>query len=169
MGKREQTATSAAVIALVALAAAGCGGGMNDGNVSPDSVQKKAHTLTQQTLDALRAVIGSADTSVDRSAWQKCTTETPGQHRFQYTYTLNLSVPQDRSKAVMDAARAHFTNERYVVDPPDPGNPRVGATEAHSSWWIGVGVSNGNTSMFISTDSGCVFTSHDPPTTGSSS
>jgi hypothetical protein len=155
--------------ALLVLAAAGCGGGMNDGNVSPDSVEKKAHMLAQQTLDAIRPEIGSADTSVDLSSWEQCTTDTPGQHRFDYRYVLNLDVPQERSKAVMDAARAHFTKEGYVADVPNPKNPRVGATEAHSSWWIGVGVSNGNASMFISIDSRCVFTTHDPPTTGSSS
>lgn len=142
---------------------------MNDGNVSPGSVETKARMLARQTLDAIRPVIGSADTSVDSSAWRKCTTETPGRHRFEYTYTLNLAVPQDQSAAVMDAAKAHFTKKGYVADLPDPKNPRVGATEAHSSWWIGVGVSNGNTSMYLSVDSNCVFTTDDPPTTGSPS
>jgi hypothetical protein len=142
---------------------------MNDGNVSPDSVEKKAHTLAQQTLDAIRPVIGSAGTSVGVSTWEKCSTETPGQHRFDYRYVLNLDVPQERSKAVMDAARAHFTKEGYVADVPNPKSPRVGATDPHSSWWIGVGVSNGNASMFISIDSKCVFTTHDPPTNGSPS
>lgn len=140
---------------------------MNDGNVSPDSVEQKARTLTQQTLDAIRPVIGSAGTSIDRSRWQQCTTDTPGQHRFDYSYILDLDVPQDQSKPVMDAAKAHFTKEGYVADVPDPKTPRVTATEAHSSWQIGVGVSNGT--MFISVDSNCVFTTHDPPTTGSSS
>jgi len=159
----------AAVAGLLVLAAAGCWVIVKHGDVSPNSVETKAHTLTQQTLDALRPVIGSANTSVDRSEWQQCTTETPGQHRFDYTYTLDLTVPQDQSKAVMDTANAYFTKEGYVADLPDPKNPRVGATEAHSSWWIGVGVSTGNASMYISIDSNCVFTTHDPPTTGSSS
>lgn len=142
---------------------------MNDGSVSPDSVEKKAHTLTGQTLDAVRPVTGGADTSVEGGAWQKCTTETPGKHRFQYTYTLRLAVPQDRSQAVMDAAKAHFTQQGYRVDVPDPKTARVSATEQHSSWWVGVGVAKDTASMFISANSDCVFTTHDPPTTGGSS
>ena len=162
-------AKGAAVVALVALAlaAAGCGGGVNDGNVSPSSVEKKAQTLSQQTLDALRPVIGSARTSVDRDGWEKCTTETPGQHRFEYRYIMKLDVPRDQSKAAVDAARADFTKRGYRVDVADPKNPRVGAMEAHSSWWIGVGASQSTTSMFISVESSCVFTTHDPKTTTS--
>jgi hypothetical protein len=52
---------------------------------------------------------------------------------------------------------------------PDPKNPRVGATEAHSSWWIGAGASNGDASVSVSIDSNCVFTTHDPTANGSSS
>jgi hypothetical protein len=160
-------AKSAAAAAVVALAAAGCGGGVNDGSVSPSSVEKKAHTLTQQTLDAIRPVTGSADTSVDRSAWQKCTTETPGQHRFQYTYTMNLAIPQDRSKAVMDAAKAHFTRQGYALDPSDGTNTRAGATLPKSTWTVRLGVKDSST-MVIRAGSDCVFTTHDPTTTGSS-
>jgi hypothetical protein len=170
MSKGERTAKSAAAVAVVAMAAAGCGGGggggVKNGNVTPDSVEKKAHTLAQQTLDAVRPVIGSAAASVDDKAWQQCTAGTPGQHLFEYTYILKLDVPQEQSKAVMDAAKAHFTKEGYVADLPDPKTPQVGATEAHSWWWIGVGVSNGNASMFISIDSNCVFTSGVPKTSG---
>lgn len=140
---------------------------MNDGNVSPDSVEKKAHTLAQQTLDALRPVIGSAETSVDRRAWQQCTTETPGQHRFQYTYTLNLAVSQDRSKAVMDAAKAHFTQQGYALDPSAGKNTRAGATLPKSTWTVGLGVKDSST-IVIQAESDCVFTTHDPKTTGSS-
>jgi hypothetical protein len=161
-------AKSAAAAALVVLAAAGCGGGMNDGNVSPDSVEKKARTLTQQTLDAIRPVVGSAAASVDRGAWQQCTTETPGQHRFEFTYTIDLAVPRDRSTAVMDAAKAHFTNQGYALDPPDGENTRVGATLPKSTWTVGLGVKDSST-IVIEADSDCVFTTHDPPTTESSS
>ncbi|MBY8882977.1 hypothetical protein [Actinacidiphila acidipaludis] len=163
MSRGEQGVKRAATAALLALLATGCG----DGNVSPSSVQQKAHTLSQQTLDALRPVIGSAGTSVALSEWEQCTTETPGQHRFDYRYVLTLHVPAAQSKAVMDAARAHFKEQGYVPDIPIPNSTRVGATEAHSSWWVGVGVSNGSASMFISVDSKCVFTTHDPPTIAS--
>jgi hypothetical protein len=139
-----------------------------DGGVSPSSVETKAHTLTQQTLDAIRPVIGSADTSVDRSAWLKCPTETPGQHRFQYTYTLDLAVPQDRSKAVMDAAKAHFTRQGYTLDPSDGKNTRAGATLPKSTWTVRLGVKDSST-MIIEAGSGCVSTTHDPTATGSSS
>lgn len=140
---------------------------MDKGDVSPDSVEQKAHTLARQTLDALRPVIGSAGSSVDRTRWEQCTTETPGRHRFDYSYVLRLDVPQAQSEAVMSAARAHFTKEGYVPDVPDPKNPRVGATEPHSSWWVGVGVAGDKASMFISVDSKCVFTTHDPKSAGS--
>ncbi|SEN24359.1 hypothetical protein [Actinacidiphila rubida] len=136
---------------------------MDKGSVSPDSVEQKARTLAQRTLDSIRPVIGSAGTSVGRTQWQKCTTDTPGQHRFDYSYQVTLDVPEEGSKAVMDAAEAHFAKEGYVPDLPDPKTPRVGAKDPHSSWWVGVGVANGDASMFISVDSACVFTTHDPP------
>ena len=149
---------SAAASVLAMLAAGGCGGG----GTSPASVEKKASTLTQQTLDAIRPDIGPATTSVDHQGWKSCGTETPGDHEFEYTYILKLNVPVQKSKAVMAAAKAHFAKEGYVPDPPQ--SARAGATEAHSTWWVAVGVDNGNKSMFISIDSGCVSTSHDPKT-----
>jgi len=166
MGKRERTMRTIAVAAT--LVVTGCGSVLKHGDVSPPSAERKARTLTQQTLDALRPVIGSAGTSVALSKWEQCTTETPGQHRFDYRYVLTLDVPVARSKAVMDAARAHFTEQGYLPDIPVAHSTRVGATEAHSSWWLGVGVSHGNASMFISVDSKCVFTTHDPSSTASS-
>lgn len=169
MGNRERTVKWIAGAASAALVATGCGSVLKHGDVSPGSVEQKAHTLTQQTLDALRPVIGSAGTSVNVSRWEKCSTETPGQHRFDYRYVLDLDVPAARSKAVMDAAQAHFRKLGYLSDVQIPNSRRVGATEAHSSWWVGVGESNGNVSMFISVDSKCVFTTHDPPTGGSAS
>lgn len=163
MGTNERMARGAAVTGLVALMAVGCGGGaVHKGDVSPESVEKKAHTMAQRTADAIRPAAGPAAPTVDRAEWQQCTTETPGVHRFEYTYVLKVDVPQERSKAVLEAARAHFTKEGYDLDVPDPKTPRVSAREAHSSWWVGVGESTGAASMFISVDSDCVFTSHDP-------
>jgi hypothetical protein len=163
MGKHEHVMRTVAVAAT--LIATGCGS--DHGNVSPSSVEQKARTLTQQALDALRPVVGSVRTSVDRSRWQQCTTDTPGQHRFDYSYILDLDVPEEQSQAVMATAKAHFTREGFVPDLPDPKTPRVTATDAHSSWQIGVGSSDG--SLFISVDSNCVFTTHDPPTGASPS
>ena len=99
-------------------------------------------------------------------AWRKCTTETPGRHRFQYTYTVRLTVPGERTQAVLDAARAHFGKQGYQADLPDPRNPRAGARDPHSSWWVAVGSTRGTASMFVTADSGCVFTTHDPQTGG---
>ncbi|WP_328466866.1 hypothetical protein [Streptomyces sp. NBC_00448] len=164
MSRTRRTTNSAAAIAFLAITATtGCGI-MNHGKATPASVEKKAHTLTRQTLDAIHPVIGSARTSVDRADWGKCPTETPGVHRFEYAYTLKLEVPQDRSEAVMAAAKAHFVKQGYDLDLPDPKTARVGGTEKNSSWWVGVGVNNDKTSMFISVDSDCVGTSHDPKT-----
>jgi hypothetical protein len=167
MSKGERMAKSAAAVAVVAMAAAGCGGGggVKNGNVTPDSVEKKAHTLAQQTLDAVRPVAGSADTSVDRDTWQKCTTETPGQHRFEYIYTLKLGVPRSRSKAVLDAAKAYFAKQGYVLDPSDGKNTRAGATLPKSTWTVRLGIKDSST-MVIQADSDCVFTTHDPKTSG---
>lgn len=141
---------------------------MNDGKVSPDSVEKKARTLVQQTMDAVRAVVGPDAASVGHGTWQQCTTETPGQHRFEFTYTIELAVPQGRSSAVMDAAKDHFTEQGYALDPPEEGNTRVGATLPKSTWTVGLGVKDSSTTV-IEADSDCVFTTHDPPTGGKSS
>jgi hypothetical protein len=162
MRKREHMIRAVAVAAT--LAATGCGSALKHGDVSPDSVEQKARTLTRQTLDAIRPVIGSARTSAEPGTWEQCSTDTPGQHRFEYSYVVDLAVPREQSDAVLTAAKAHFAKEGYRPGVPDPKARRVTATEAHSSWWIGVGVSNGNASMFISVDSDCVFTTHDPPT-----
>jgi hypothetical protein len=155
----ERLSKGAAVAAVAALAAAtsGCG---SDGT-DPKSVEKKAQTLVQQTLEAVRPAIGSAATSVKESRWKKCSTETPGVNRFIYDYTLKVDVPKDRSQPVMDATKAHFTKSGYTPDLPDPGTARVGAKLPKTNWWVGVGVQD-DASMFISVDSGCVSTSSDP-------
>ncbi|MBY8880788.1 hypothetical protein [Actinacidiphila acidipaludis] len=167
MSKGEQTGKGAAAAVLLAVAAAGCGGAVNGDGVPPSSVEQKADTLTRQALDAIRPVTGAKDVPAGDGAWRKCGTETPGQHRYQYTYTVRLTVPQDRTQDVLDAARAHFTREGYRPDLPDPQNPRAGARDPHSSWWVAVGSTKGTASMFVTADSGCVFTTHDPRTAGS--
>lgn len=163
--RRTRHITSALATAVLAMAAAGCGGIMNHGSTSPSSVEKKGHTLTQQTLDAIRPALGSAGTSVDRAGWHKCDTETPGQHRFEYTSTLRVDVPEAQSEQVIAAARAHFEKEGYSLDAPDPQGAQVAATDKNSPWRVGVGVNNDKKSMFLSVDSGCVGVSHDPKTT----
>jgi len=172
MSKGERTARGAAAAALLAVAAAGCagtadgGGTVNGGDVPPASVEQRADTLTRQALDAIRPATGTAGVPAGEGAWRKCTTETPGRHRFQYTYTVRLTVPGERTQAVLDAARAHFGKEGYQTDLPDPQNPRAGARDPHSSWWVAVGSTKGTASMFVTADSGCVFTTHDPQTGG---
>jgi hypothetical protein len=155
----EWLSKGAAAAAVVALAAtAGCGVGGTD----PKSVVNKAQSLAQETLEAIRPTIGSAaTTSVDSSRWEKCSTETPGVHRFSYSYVLNVDVPKDASQAAMDAAKAHFIKAGYTLDIPDPKTARVGGALPKSNWWVGVGIQD-KSSMFISVDSGCVPTSSDP-------
>ncbi|WP_189957862.1 hypothetical protein [Streptomyces alanosinicus] len=121
----------------------------------------KAQSLAQETLEAVRPTIGSATTSVDSSSWEKCSTETPGVHRFTYDYVLKVDVPKNASQPVMDAAKAHFVKAGYTLDPPYPKMARVGGKPPKSEWWVGVGVEN-ESSMFISVSSDCVPTSSDP-------
>ncbi|MBY8880791.1 hypothetical protein [Actinacidiphila acidipaludis] len=166
MRTRQHMITTIAVAAT--LAASGCGSTVEHGDVSPASVEQKARALTRQTLDAIHPVIGSAATSVGRSTWQKCPTETPGQHRFLYTYRLNLDISATRSAAVMKAAKDHFTKAGYVLDPPDDTGRRAGATLPRSTWTVRLGVKDGTTTV-IAAGSDCVFTTHDPPATGTSS
>lgn len=154
----ERLAKEAAVAAVVVLAAvSGCGVGGTD----PKSVEEKAQTLAQQTLEAVRPVTGSVATSVKRSGWEKCSTETPGVHRFSYDYVLKVDVPKDHSQPAMDAAKAHFAASGYTADFQESESDRVGATLPKSEWWVGVGVQD-DASMFISIGSGCVPTSSDP-------
>ena len=157
----ERLSKGVAAAAVVALAAtAGCGASADDGT-DPKSVVKKAQTRAQETLEAVRPTSGSAATSVKRSGWKKCSTETPGVHRFTYDYVLKVDVSKDASQPVMDAAKAHFTKAGYTLDFPDPKTARVGAELPKSDWWVGVGVQD-EASMFISVSSGCVPTSSDP-------
>lgn len=158
----EWLSKGAAAAAVVALAAtAGCGGSEGVGGTDPKSVVKKAQTLAQETLEAIRPTIGSAATSLKRSGWKKCSTETPGVHRFTYDYVLKVDVRKDASQPVMDAAKAHFAKAGYTPDVPDPKTARVGAELPKGDWWVGVGVQD-ESSMFISISSGCVPTSSDP-------
>ena len=167
MSKGERTAKGAAAAALLAVAVAGCGGTVSGGDVSPSSVEQKADTLTRQAFDAIRPATGGTRAAgavpAGDGTWRKCTTETPGEHRFQYTYTRQLTVPQERTQAVLEAARAHFAQQGYRADLPDPQNPRAGARDPHSSWWVAVGSTKGTGTMFVTADSGCVFTTDDPP------
>ncbi|MGW3197585.1 hypothetical protein ACWDBD_23935 [Streptomyces sp. NPDC001118] len=161
MKMTERLSKGAAAAAVAALAAtAGCGGS-GIGGTDPKSVVNKAQSLAQETLQAVRPTIDSAATSVKRSGWKKCSTETPGVHRFTYDYVLKVDVPKDASQPVMDAAKAHFAKAGYTPDPPYPKMARVGATLPKSGWWIGVGVQD-ESSMFISVGSDCVPTSSDP-------
>lgn len=148
---------AAAALVVVLAATAGCGVGGTD----PKLVVNKAQSLAQETLEVIRPTIGSAATSVDSSGWEKCSTETPGVHRFTYSYVLKVDVPKDASQPVMDAAKAHFTKAGYTLDIPDPELARVGGKPPKSNWWVGVGVQD-KSSMFISIDSDCVPTSSDP-------
>ncbi|MGW1282759.1 hypothetical protein ACWD4N_03345 [Streptomyces sp. NPDC002586] len=157
----ERLSKGAAAAAVAALTAtAGCGGA-GVGGTDPKSVVKKAKSLEQETLEAIRPNIGSAATSVDSSRWSKCSTETPGVHRFAYAYVLKVDVPKATSQPVMDAAKTHFTKAGYTLDIPDPKMARVGGTLPKSNWWVGVGVQD-DSSMFISIDSDCIPTSSDP-------
>lgn len=147
-------------MAVAALAVTtGCGG--PGGDTDPGSVVKKAQSLAQETLDAVRPAAGSAATSVEGGSWEKCPSEEPGPDRFSYDYGLRLDVPKDSSRRVLDAAKAHFVKAGYTLDAPDPKVARVGGTLPKSQWWVGVGVQNAS-SMFISTGSGCVPLSADP-------
>lgn len=157
MDKSRRLASAAASV-LVMLIVGGCGGG-----TSPASVEKKAHTLAQQALDAIRPDLGPATTSVEHQGWKSCGTETPGDHEFEYMYILKLDVLVQNPTAVLAAAKAHFVQQGYLPNPPQTG--RVSARGAHSTWGVAVGVDDGNKSMFISIDSHCVSTSHDPPQT----
>jgi hypothetical protein len=159
---RIATAGAAAGTVALALAVAGCAV-IHKGDVSPSSVESTARTLTRQTLDAVRPVVGPAGTSVERSAWQQCSTETPGQHRFTYTYTLDVSAGPDKATAVMAAASAYFAKQGYELDPPDARNQRAGARVPKSTWAVGLGVKDSVTTVIQAT-SGCVFTTHAPPT-----
>lgn len=134
---------------------------MHKGDVAPDAVEKKAHTLAQQALAAIRPAAGSGPATVGSARWDQCTTETPGTHRFEYTYVLNVEVPEAQAKAVMAAATSYFTQQGYDLDPSDGQGRRAGATLPKSTWTVRLGVKDSST-IVIQADSDCVFTSHDP-------
>lgn len=161
MGTIERVARRAAVTCLMALTAVGCGGAVHKGDVSPDAVEKKAHVLARQALAAIRPAAGSGAATVGSAQWAQCTTETPGTHRFEYTYVLNVAVPEAQAKAVMAAATTYFTRQGYDLDPSDGLGRRAGATLPKSTWTVRLGVKDSST-IVIQADSDCVFTSHDP-------
>ncbi|WP_328465316.1 hypothetical protein [Streptomyces sp. NBC_00448] len=162
MSSRRYVPAAARATALLLTLTTACGAA-HQGDVQPDAVEKKAHTLTQQTLDALHPTLGTPRTTTYENKWTQCATETPGQHRFQYVYGLALAVPEGKSKAVMQAANAHFASQGYSVNYSDAPGKRTTADLPKSEWSVGLGVQNAE-SIVLEADSDCVFTRHDPST-----
>jgi hypothetical protein len=164
---RIATAGAAAGAVALALAAAGCAA-VHRGEVSPSSVESQAHTLAGQTLDATRAVIGSAAATGDGGgSWQDCGGDLPGQHRYRYTYALTVAVAPERTGAAVAAARADFVRRGYTPvysSEPQALGAAASVTVGRSWWQTGAGVREDRKSLYISVTSGCVFTTHAPPT-----
>ncbi|MFJ2959417.1 hypothetical protein [Streptomyces sp. NPDC087270] len=150
------------VVALLLSLTSACGA-VDKGDVQPDAVEKKAHTLTQQTLDAIHPSTGAAPTSVYSDRWSKCTTETPGQHRFEYDYILKLTVAPNQVKPAITAAHAYFAKEGYKSDYTPYPDRHAGATIPKSTWTVALGLSTSKV-LLLEVDSDCVFTRHDPKT-----
>jgi hypothetical protein len=149
-----------AALALTGILLSGCAV-VHKGDVQPGDVEKKAHTLVQQTLTAIRPVTGSARTKVFDQGWTRCSTEEPGEHRFDYTYFVTVPVAGTRMRNVVTAARADFRRRGYTdeyVPQPDTG---AVAAPPKSNWRITVDAGKGAT-VLLGVDSDCVFTRHDP-------
>ncbi|WP_037910726.1 hypothetical protein [Actinacidiphila yeochonensis] len=158
------TAAPAALAAAVALLVltSGCAA-VHQGDVQPTDVEKKADALIERTVAALRPVTGTTKATVYDRRWTRCSTETPGQHRFDYVYGLSLAVPQAKAAAVMRAANAFFAKRGYRVGYSDAPDKRTSADLSKSHESIGLGVQNAG-HIAVLYDSDCVFTRHDPKT-----
>ncbi|WP_037910724.1 hypothetical protein [Actinacidiphila yeochonensis] len=157
------TATAALVAAVALLVlTSGCAA-VHQGDVQPTDVEKKGHVFVQQTLAAIRPVTGTAKTTVYDQGWTQCATETPGQHRFEYTFFVDVAVPKSKLGSVVTAARADFAHRGYTNEyVPEPATGAV-AAPPKSEWRINVGAGEGAT-VLLGVDSDCVFTRHDPKT-----
>ncbi|WP_329368107.1 hypothetical protein OG896_22675 [Streptomyces sp. NBC_00669] len=159
---RTGSMAAAGATALLLTLTTACGAA-HQGDVQPDAVEKKAHTLTQQTLDALHSTIGTPKTTIYSDAWSKCTTETPGQHRFEYDYALKLVVSRSQVQPAVAAARAYFARQHYEPHYTSAPDLHAGATLPKSSWTVDLSRDT-TTTVVVDADSDCVFTRHDPST-----
>ena len=162
-GKLWRIGSVAAVPAAVLLVLAGGCAAIHKGDVQPADVEKKADTLVRQTVAAVRPATGTTKATARDRRWTPCATETPGQHRFEYVYSLSLAVPQAKAAAVMHAANTFFTGRGYKVEYSDAPAKHTTAELSKSHENIGLGVQNA-AHIAVTYDSECVFTRHDPKT-----
>ena len=151
--------TVAGAVAVVCLLT-GCAV-VHKGDVQPGDVEKKAHTLVQQTLTAIRPVAGNAKATVVDQKWTRCSTEEPGQHRFDYSIGVSTTVPAAKAKAALAAVRAEYKRRGYRIDYVPHPDTSVAGSIPKANWFFGVDI-RGTTSLRVDVDSDCVFTRHDP-------
>ncbi|WP_037910721.1 hypothetical protein [Actinacidiphila yeochonensis] len=161
---RTAGAATAALVAAVALLVltSGCAA-VHQGDVQPADVEKKGHAFVQQTLAAIGSVTATPRTAVFDEGWTKCATETPGQHRFDYSYAVRADVPAAKVKAALSAVKAEYLRHSYTLEYLPHPESGVSATLPKSNWHFGVDAS-GTTTLSVSVDSDCVFTRHAPKT-----
>lgn len=145
--------------AALILALTGCSG--VTGGDAPKSVEDKAAKLAADSVNALTPVPNHA---IAGAKWLKCSEETPGVHRFKYTYTVTLDVEKSASQSVFDREQAYWAKQGYVVQPQGPDTPARGVyLPKDSDWSIVVGVAS-DTQMSLTVDAECVHVSSDPKT-----
>jgi hypothetical protein len=162
-GKLWRIGSVAAVPAAVLLVLAGGCAAVHKGDVQPADVESKGHALVRQTLAAIRPVTGTAKTTVFDQGWTRCATETPGQHRFDYTFFVHVAVPGSKVRSVVAAARADFARRGYTDEYVPEAATGAVAAPPKSTWRIDIGADKGAT-VLLGVDSECVFTRHDPKT-----
>lgn len=142
---------------VMILALAGCSS--VTGGDAPKTVEDKASKLATDSLNAIAQVPGH---SVKTAEWEKCSEETPGVHRADYTYVLLIDVDKSASQQVFDQVTTYWKKQGYVTEPQGPGNAtRVVHLKDNADWTIGIGIDTGG-QMFLNVDSGCAHVSSDP-------
>jgi hypothetical protein len=128
------------------------------GGTDPKTVENKAAGEAAKTLAAIKPVTMAG---VNRSQWGQCTTETPGAHRYDYSYSIKLDAGTATPQSVIDRTAQIWQSEGYRTPSRDVGTFSADLPGQGGNWMTKIGVNNDG-SLFLLVDSGCVHVSSDP-------
>lgn len=146
-------------IAMVALVAAltAC----DAGGSSPSSVEDKAAKLA---ADSMRAISSAPAQAVDHATWSSCSEETPGNSRFMYERSVQLTIGKADQQSALDEVSAAWKKAGYSQRGSHPGDPSVRVDIPGEDWLLTLQPSDDDSHMFLIANSGCVHVSPAPKT-----
>ena len=143
------------VVVVAALTACDAGGS------SPSSVEDEAAKLA---ADSMRVISSAPAQSVDHANWASCSEETPGNRRFMYERSVQLTIGKADQQSALDEVSAAWKKAGYSLRGAHPGDPAVRVDIPGGDWLLTLQPSDDDSHMFMIVNSGCVHVSPAPKT-----